>query len=126
MNDNNNYNYNNQNQNYNNQNPNYNNQPYNQQYNPQYNQQYNPQYPMNNYTQQDAESDKTKLILGIVFLVIGFFFSGLIFGTLAIVMSTQIKKKSGGKTALLVLGIIEIVLVIISLVAVFASLLLPY
>lgn len=109
MNDNNNYNYNNQNQNYNNQNQNYNNQPYNQQY--------NPQYPTNTYTQQDAESDKTKLILGIVFLVIGWFFAGIIFGSLAIVMSTQIKKKSGGKTAILVLGIIEIVFVVIGVIA---------
>ena len=108
MNDNNNYNYNNQNQN-----QNYNNQSYNQQYN----QQYNPQYPTNTYTQQDAESDKTKLILGIVFLVIGWFFAGIIFGSLAIVMSTQIKKKSGGKTAILVLGILEIVFVVIGVIA---------
>lgn len=113
-NDYNNQNYNNQYQNDNNQNQNYNNQNMN------YNNYYNPQQPMNNnYTPEDAKSDQTKLIIGIVLLVAGWFFAGIICGTGAIIMSTQIKKKSAGKTVILVLGIIEIVLTIIG---VFASL----
>lgn len=98
----------------------YNNQNYNNQYqnydNGQYQVQNNNQQQMN-YTQADAKSDKTKLIIGIVLLVAGWFVAGIICGTGAIIVSTQIKKKSAGKTVILVLGIIEIILTIIGVFA---------
>ena len=96
---------NNGNMNYNNQNGNYD------------NNYYTPQNTMYNYTPQDAEKDKKHKNLGIVFLVIGIFFAGIIFGSCAIAKSAQIKQKSTSKTVILVLGIVEIILTVMGIVA---------